>query len=133
MQDKFAQYFKDVEDPRSTRNQHHPLITLIGTTFLSFLSGIDSFSGIQDFVESHFEELSKYFDSPMVLRVTIRINDYGIPYLLINFNCHFKNLLKPLRKSLARLLVLMEKQFAIVGERNLFILSQLGVRPINWF
>lgn len=64
MQDKFAEYFKDVKDPRSIRNQHHPLMTLIGTTFLSFLSGIDSFSGIQDFVEAHFEELSKHFDFP---------------------------------------------------------------------
>jgi hypothetical protein len=28
-------YFKEVEDPRSFRNQHHPLMTLIGTTLLA--------------------------------------------------------------------------------------------------
>jgi len=64
MHEKFYEYFKEIEDPRSLRNQRHPLITLIGTTFLAFLCGIDSFSGIQDFVEMRFEELSPYFDFP---------------------------------------------------------------------
>ena len=56
-------YFTDIDDPRSPRNQKHPLIMLIGTTLLASLSGIDSFSGFADFTESHFEELQKYFDS----------------------------------------------------------------------
>jgi len=30
-------YFKDVEDPRSLRNQRHSLMTLIGTTLLTVL------------------------------------------------------------------------------------------------
>lgn len=37
---------------------------LIGTTLLAFLCGIDSFSGIEAFVEGHEEELAKYFDFP---------------------------------------------------------------------
>lgn len=60
----FEKYFEDVDDPRSQRNQRHSFITLIGSTFLSVLSGIDSFSGMQDFVEMHLEQLSEYFDFP---------------------------------------------------------------------
>ena len=64
MKEKFEQMFDQVDDPRSCRNQRHPFVTLIGTTFLAALSGVDSFSGIQDFTESHLEELSKYFEFP---------------------------------------------------------------------
>jgi predicted transposase YbfD/YdcC len=64
MKESLSAYFADLEDPRSCRNQRHPLITLIGTSLLSCLCGIDSFSGIQDFVEMHMDELSKYFDFP---------------------------------------------------------------------
>jgi predicted transposase YbfD/YdcC len=51
-----------IDDPRSWKNQVHDFISIIGTTFCAALAGIDSFSGIADFVEMHFEELSKYFD-----------------------------------------------------------------------
>jgi len=64
MKENLGKYFGNLEDPRSYRNQKHPLISLIGTTFLAFLSGIDSFSGIQDFVEMHLDELRNYFDFP---------------------------------------------------------------------
>ena len=57
-------YFKNIQDPRSIRNQKHPVMTLIGTTLLASLAGIDSFSGFADFTESHFEELEKYFEFP---------------------------------------------------------------------
>ncbi len=57
-------HFKNIQDPRSIRNQKHPVMTLIGTTLLASLSGIDSFSGFADFTESHIEELSPYFDFP---------------------------------------------------------------------
>jgi hypothetical protein len=50
-------YFLDVEEPRSLRNQRHPLIMLIGTTLLASLSGIDCFSGFADFTEAHYEKL----------------------------------------------------------------------------
>lgn len=62
MKETLEEYFKQVDDPRSSRNQRHKFITLVGTTLLSVLSRIDSFSGIQDFVEMHFEELKQYFD-----------------------------------------------------------------------
>ena len=35
---------------------------LIGTTLLGFLSGIDNFSGISEFVEAHQDDLEKYFE-----------------------------------------------------------------------
>lgn len=57
-------YFSDIDDPRSLRNQKHPLITLIGTTLLASLAGIDSFSGFADFTEAHYEKLMDYFDFP---------------------------------------------------------------------
>lgn len=53
--------FLSIEDPRSERNKIHDLVSLIGTSFCSVLSGIDSCSGIEDFAEIHLEELSKYF------------------------------------------------------------------------
>lgn len=57
-------YFSDIDDPRSERNQKHPLMTLIGTTLLASLAGIDSFSGFADYTESHYEKLIDYFDFP---------------------------------------------------------------------
>jgi predicted transposase YbfD/YdcC len=57
-------YFSDIDDPRSLRNQKHPLIMLIGTTLLASLAGIDSFSGFADFTEAHYEKLIEYFDFP---------------------------------------------------------------------
>jgi predicted transposase YbfD/YdcC len=62
MNDILRPHFSKIEDPRSVRNQRHNFMTLIGTTFLAALSGIDSFSGIQDFVEAHFDELQHLFD-----------------------------------------------------------------------
>jgi len=53
-----------LDDPRSNRNQRHSFVTLVSTSFLCVLSGIDSFSGMQDFVECHFDELIEYFDFP---------------------------------------------------------------------
>ena len=64
MKETLGTYFEGLEDPRSTRNQRHPLETLIGTSLLAALSGIDSFSGIQDFVEMHIEGLQNYFNFP---------------------------------------------------------------------
>jgi predicted transposase YbfD/YdcC len=64
MKEALSSYFSNVSDPRSLRKQHHPFMTIIGTSFLSVLSGIDSFSGMQLFAEAHLEELEKYFDFP---------------------------------------------------------------------
>jgi len=67
MKDTISSYFGGLDDPRSARNQRHPLITLIGTSLLAALSGIDSFSGIQDFVDMHMDELLQYFAFPFGL------------------------------------------------------------------
>jgi hypothetical protein len=56
--------FETIQDPRSVRNQKHPLMTLIGTTLLASLAGIDSFSGFADFTEAHFDQLEEYFAFP---------------------------------------------------------------------
>ncbi|ETZ07335.1 putative protein YbfL [Holospora obtusa F1] len=57
-------HFSSLKDPRSSRNPRHPFMTLIATSLLAVLCGIDSFSGMQDFVEMHREALKKYFDFP---------------------------------------------------------------------
>jgi predicted transposase YbfD/YdcC len=57
-------YFENVSDPRSFRNQKHPFNTIIGTSLLASLSGIDSFSGFADFTEAHIEELKRHFNFP---------------------------------------------------------------------
>ena len=57
-------YFEEIEDPRSIKNQKHPLMMLLGTSLLASLAGIDSFSGFADFTEAHYEKLESYFDFP---------------------------------------------------------------------
>ena len=64
MLENALKYFENVNDPRSSRNQRHPLMMIIGTTLLASLAGIDSFSGYADFTEAHQEELKAYFDFP---------------------------------------------------------------------
>lgn len=57
-------YFETIQDPRSIRNQKHPFMTIIGTSLLASLSGIDSFNGFAEFTEAKLEELQEYFDFP---------------------------------------------------------------------
>lgn len=64
MSKTIGHYFSELTDPRSLRNQKHPLEMLVGTSLLAALCGIDSFSGIQDFVEMHMDQLSNYFIFP---------------------------------------------------------------------
>ncbi len=64
MQNSISSHLSSIDDPRSFRNQRHPLVMLIGTSLLAALAGIDSFSGIHDFVAMHFKKLKKYFDFP---------------------------------------------------------------------
>jgi predicted transposase YbfD/YdcC len=58
----FFEFFSEIDDPRSWKNQIHDFIALIGTTFCAILSGFDSFCGMADYVEMHFDELSQHFD-----------------------------------------------------------------------
>jgi hypothetical protein len=64
MQSLISRFFADIPAPRSQRDQKHSFMAIIGTTLLAALAGIDSFLGIQEFVESHFDELSKMFNLP---------------------------------------------------------------------
>jgi len=62
--EKVLKYFETISDPRSPRNQRHPFMTLLGTSLLASLAGIDSFSGFSDFTEAHNEMLKNYFAFP---------------------------------------------------------------------
>ena len=64
MKEILEKSFANVEDPRSSRNQRHSFITLISTTVVSSLAGIDSFTGIARFVRNNLKNLEKYFDFP---------------------------------------------------------------------
>ncbi len=56
--------FEQVEDPRSSRNQRHPFETLMATSLLASLAGVDSFSGFADFAWAHIDSLKEYFEFP---------------------------------------------------------------------
>ena len=56
--------FSDLPDPRSPRNQKHPFLSLICIGILGAIAGIDSFSGLGDFAESHYESLCKLLELP---------------------------------------------------------------------
>jgi len=64
LKDGLTQVFDGITDQRSSRNQKHPFISLLGISLLGALSGIDSFSGLGDYAEMHFGGLSKIFDLP---------------------------------------------------------------------
>lgn len=64
LQDGLEKVFSGITDQRSQRNQKHPFISLLGISLLGALSGIDSFSGLGDYAEMHFDSLSKVFDLP---------------------------------------------------------------------
>lgn len=51
MEEYIGKFFYEVSDPRSRRNQRYKFTTLIGTSLLEILSGVDSFSGMQDYIE----------------------------------------------------------------------------------
>src|SRR5882757_6923304 len=57
-------YFGEISDPRSSRNQKHPLTSLLGIGFVGALAGIDSFSGWGDYAQAYEEELKEIIDLP---------------------------------------------------------------------
>lgn len=64
IQERLAETFKGIEDPRSRRNQKHPMLSLLGIGLLGGLGGIDSFSGLADYAQAHEESLKELFDLP---------------------------------------------------------------------
>lgn len=64
MKEELSKIFENVTDPRSNRNQKHPLVSIIGISLLGAIAGIDSFSGLGDFTEAHLESFKNYFDLP---------------------------------------------------------------------
>jgi hypothetical protein len=64
MQQTWQEIFSSVTDSRSLRNQKYALETILGIAIIGGIAGIDSFSGLADFAESHRRDLQKYFDLP---------------------------------------------------------------------
>lgn len=64
LKDGIDKIFTGIVDHRSLRNQKHPFTSLLGISLLGALAGIDSFSGLGDYAEMHFEPLSEVFDLP---------------------------------------------------------------------
>ena len=64
LKDSMVNIFDGITDHRSTRNQKPPFTSLLGISLLGAISGIDSFSGLGDYAEMHFEGLSQHFDLP---------------------------------------------------------------------
>lgn len=62
--DTVSDIFSNVSDHRSLRNQKHPFSSLLGISLLGAIAGIDSFSGLGDYAEMYFDDLSKVFDLP---------------------------------------------------------------------
>ena len=124
MQQFFKKYFNEVDDPRSLRNQRHPFVTLIGTSFMSVLSGIDSFSGMQDFVEIHFDELSKYFEFPAGVPSHDTYQRFWDGILPSQFEKTFYEFTKTLEKVTGKVINLDGKTIRNSGhEKSLHIVS----------
>lgn len=56
--------FSHVEDPRVDRTKKHPLESILFLVLCGSLSGIDSWSGYEDFGNAHHETLSRFIDFP---------------------------------------------------------------------
>lgn len=101
-----SQFFSEVDDPRSEKNVRHDFIMLIGTSILAVLCGIDSFSGISEFVESHEESLSEHF----IFTGGVPSHDtYQRVWDTINpaqFECAFLSLTKVISSRLSELICL---------------------------
>ncbi len=87
MKEMIESYFAKLDDPHSARNQRRRFTTLIGTSLLTTLCGIDSFSGIQDFVEMHMQKLQEYFN--FLSQAMIPNSACGTPFLPANSGCFF--------------------------------------------
>jgi len=55
-----AEYFREVEDPRIERKKICPLIEVIVTTLLAFMSGAEGWEGIEDYARAKEQWLRKY-------------------------------------------------------------------------
>jgi len=56
--------FQKISDPRLQDHIEYSLESILGITLLGGLAGIDSFNGLADFADAHYESLKQYFDLP---------------------------------------------------------------------
>lgn len=64
MQKELAMIFEGLQDPRSSRNQEHPFLSLISIGLIGAVAGITSFSGLADFAKAKIYDLEKIIDLP---------------------------------------------------------------------
>ena len=57
--------FQKISDPRLQDHIDYSLESILGITLLGGLAGIDSFNGLADFAEAHYDSLKQYFDYPI--------------------------------------------------------------------
>lgn len=61
---EIAEIFKGITDPRSSRKKQYSLQALMLMSICAMMAGETSFTGIADYAENNYEELSKYVDLP---------------------------------------------------------------------
>ena len=61
---QIKEVFKKVSDPRLQDHIEYSLESILGITLLGGLAGIDSFNGLADFAEAHYDSLKQYLDLP---------------------------------------------------------------------
>ena len=64
MQKELAMIFEGLQDPRSTRNQHHPFLSLISIALIGSIAGVESFSALGDFALAKIRDLQRIIDLP---------------------------------------------------------------------
>lgn len=64
MKPELERMFQDIEDPRVDRTKHHLLVDILYIAFCSVMSGIDSFTGMEDYGKIHEEALRQILELP---------------------------------------------------------------------
>jgi predicted transposase YbfD/YdcC len=62
--DEVARHFEDLEDPRSTVNRRHPLVSVVVIALMAVLAGADGPTGIAEWAALKAEFLSEALDLP---------------------------------------------------------------------
>lgn len=64
MQKEIKDLFSGVSDPRVDRTKKHPLESVLYIALCSVMSGIETWTGMQDYAEIHLDILKKFIDLP---------------------------------------------------------------------
>ncbi|GHT93962.1 hypothetical protein FACS1894122_10050 [Alphaproteobacteria bacterium] len=61
VKDSFLDYFGEIEDPRSSRNQLHVLSEILFAVFCAYIGGSDGWEEVELFGKTHENFLKRYF------------------------------------------------------------------------